>query len=163
MSDTPASLAERLQAEGQKTVEFFGNLSPNEWQSSIYTEGAHWSVKDILAHFVTAEDGVCRLLAGVLAGGEGTPEDFDIDAYNARKVASLKEASPQDLLAKFQAIRQTSIALVAGVKPEDLHRQGRHPWLGVAPVEDIIKLMYRHNQIHQRDIRRAIPRPGGEA
>ena len=46
--------------------------------------------------------------------------------------------------------------VVAHMTPEDLPKVGRHPFLGAAPLEDIIKLLYRHNQIHQRDVRRLL-------
>ncbi len=127
-----------------------------QWQQTIYAEGALWSVKDLLAHFVATESGMRRLLEDVLSGGAGSPDDFDLNAYNARKVASLKDATPDELLTQFSRLRAASVSLVAGMSADDLNRQGRHPWLGMAPLEDIIKLMYRHNQIHQRDIRRAL-------
>jgi hypothetical protein len=34
-----------------------------------------------------------------------------------------------------------------------LLHQGRHPFLGRAPLSEIIKIIYRHNQIHLREIR----------
>lgn len=156
MADTPAGLAERMRSEGEKTLQFFNNLNVQQWQQTIYAEGALWSVKDLLAHFVATESGMRRLLEDVLSGGAGSPDDFDLNAYNARKVASLKDATPDELLTQFSRLRAASVSLVAGMSADDLNRQGRHPWLGMAPLEDIIKLMYRHNQIHQRDIRRAL-------
>jgi hypothetical protein len=39
---------------------------------------------------------------------------------------------------------------------DDLAKQGRHPFLGTASLSDMIKLMYMHNQIHIRDIRRML-------
>jgi hypothetical protein len=43
-----------------------------------------------------------------------------------------------------------------GLSADDLVKTGRHPWLGIAPLEDMIQLLYRHNQIHQRDIRKLL-------
>jgi hypothetical protein len=37
----------------------------------------------------------------------------------------------------------------------DLAKLGRHPFLGITSLEDIIKMVYRHNQIHMREIRRS--------
>jgi hypothetical protein len=39
---------------------------------------------------------------------------------------------------------------------EDLGREGRHPWLGWDKIGKFLKLVYRHNMIHQRDMRRAL-------
>jgi hypothetical protein len=46
--------------------------------------------------------------------------------------------------------------MVAEMDNNDLEIQGRHPFLGVAPLSDIIKLIYRHNQIHIREIRKTL-------
>lgn len=154
--DTPASLAERLRSEGVKTVEFFRALLPEHWSVTLYTDGATWTVRDVLAHFVGAERGITRLVELIVSGEPGAPQDFDLDAYNRRKVETLREISVTELLDQFQQLRSASASLVSGLQPGDLAKTGRHPWLGVAPIEDIIKLMYRHNQIHQRDIRKAI-------
>jgi hypothetical protein len=155
MPDTPEFLSERLRDEGAKTLAFFRALTPQQWETPVYTEDAHWSVRHVLAHFVAAESGITRLVENILAGGQGTPEDFDLNAYNERKVNALKEASREELLEKFSQLRQLSSTLVRGLHPEDLAKSGRHPWLGPASLGEIVKLMYRHNQIHQRDIRKA--------
>lgn len=151
-----AKLVERLTQERDKTVQFFRQLTPANWELLIYTEGAGWRVRDVLAHIVSAESGMRRLLANILQGDPGAPEDFDLDGYNQRKVKQLQDRPVDELLDRFLALREKTIRLVESLSREDLQRQGRHPFLGVASVEDIIKLIYRHVQIHLRDIRRAI-------
>ena len=159
MTDTPAFLAERLRAEGEKTLDFFRALSPEHWTLELYTDGSCWTVRQLLAHFVATEAGFQNLIENILSEGPGAPEDFDINRYNERKVASLQEFSVSNLLAQFAEGRRGSIRLVEGMHAEDLLRTGRHPFLGVVPLEEIVKLLYRHNQIHQRDVRRRIATP----
>jgi hypothetical protein len=160
MADTPAFLAERLKREGKNTIEFFQALSPDDWQTGLYTDGAAWTVGQVLAHIVAAEHSLTRLVENILDGGAGTPEDFDLNTYNERKVDEMKALPREALLERYSALRGKLTGLVAGMSPDDLLKQGRHPWLGVAALEDIIKLIYRHNQIHQRDIRKAIEETG---
>lgn len=156
MAETPERLVARLQSEGEKTLEFFRRLPPQHWEAPVYSDGGCWSVRQILAHFVAAERGIAALIQNVLDGGEGVPEDFDLNAYNERKVSQLEAETIPSLLEQFAAYRQASIQLVARMEAQDLLRQGRHPWLGVAALEEIIQLLYRHNQIHQREIRKAL-------
>jgi uncharacterized damage-inducible protein DinB len=156
MADTAASLCERLKNEGQKTLEFFQALTPEQWEQPIYSDGSAWSVRLILAHFVSAERGILRLMENILAGGEGARSDFDIDLYNERQVGAMAELPAASLLEQYSEIRQQSLDLVGRMTPEDLERTGRHPFLGVARIVDIVKMFYRHNQIHQRDIRKAL-------
>ncbi len=154
--DTPAHLAERLRTEGQKTQEFFRALTPAHWEQDIYTDGSIWSVRAIFSHFVATEASITRLIENILAGGAGSPEDFNLNAYNERKVSQLKDTPPEELLQRFEELRIVSANLVAHMSQEDLAKNGRHPFLGLTNLEEIIKLLYRHLQIHQRDIRRAL-------
>lgn len=149
-------LTERLQSAHDSTQAFFAQLNPADWDQQIYTDGAAWSVRQVVAHFVMAEDGMARLVAGVVAGGEGVPEDFDLDSYNEYLAQKLAADSPEVLLQKFTAARQQTIEMVNRFDDADLDKLGRHPWLGMAAIEEIIKLMYRHNKIHQREIRAAL-------
>ena len=154
MPDSPAFLAERLKTEGEKTLAFFSALTPAQWQSVIYTEGAEWTVRSILAHFVTAEQGFLKLFASIRAGGPGASEDFDIDRYNASQQQKTKELTPGELLAQYQATRAEMVAVVAAFAEADLERQGRHPFLGPTILAEMVKMVYRHNQIHLRDLRK---------
>jgi len=153
-AETPEHLAERLVSEGEKTHNFFESLTPDEWQLKVYSDGTQWRVQQILAHFVASEVAFNHLISNILVGGEGTPEDFDIDVFNEREVLFYKNVPNSDLLELFNRYRRTNVTLISKMSLEDLERVGRHPFLGFAPVADIIKLIYRHNQIHQRDIRR---------
>jgi hypothetical protein len=156
MADTPEHLAERLSEDGGHVVEFFEKLAPADWEREIYTEGSRWSVRQILAHFDVTETSITRLIKDVLAGGAGAPKSFDLDGFNERTVAARRVSSPTELLSRFSAHRQATVDLVRGMSETDLALTGRHPFLGIAPLEDIIKLIYRHNLIHLRDIRRVL-------
>jgi uncharacterized damage-inducible protein DinB len=161
MPDSPDHLVIRLSTEAQKTVEFFNALAPGQWERTVYTEGSCWTVHQVLAHFVATEKAFRQLIENVLAGGSGAPEEFNIDSYNERKVASLRDFSPDELMQQFEAQRQANIELVKRMGPQDLLKTGRHPFLGMTTLEEIIQLLYRHNQIHQRDMRR-LPQAGEE-
>jgi len=156
MPDTPSFLAERLLTEGNKSVQFFRDLPGEAWDRTIYTEGTTWKTIQVLAHFVATELSLYRLLENILGGGSGAPEDFDINAYNERKVTQLVNQDADTLLAKFLQQRAATAALVSRLTQADLERQGRHPFLGRTPLAEIIKIIYRHNQIHQREMRKVL-------
>ncbi len=153
---TPDFLAKRLRAEGEKMQAFFASLSPAEWQQQVYTDGAVWRVRDVLAHFVASERGFLRLLQDVLDGGAGASPDFSIDSYNQEQVAALQTRQPDDLLQDYAQVRARTIAWVAARTPEELQQRGRHPFLGETTLAEMIKMIYRHNQIHYRDLRKLL-------
>lgn len=154
MPETVERLANRLVEEGQKTQHFFGGLSPDQWNCRLYADGAQWTVRQVLAHFVITEAGIRSLMMSILAGHAGAPEDFDLNGFNESRVSSLEDTTEKQLLERFSVERQATIEWLHSLAPQDLLKTGRHPWLGVAPLEEMIQLLYRHNQIHQRDIRK---------
>ena len=158
MSNRIKHLCKRLSRSADKAKAYFSGLSPEQMDQQIYTDGASWTINQIMAHFVMAEDGMMRLVARIVETGEGVPEDFDLDSYNEYKASKLKQTSPDQLIEKFLEAREKTIQMVSKFEDENLEITGRHPWLGIARVEDIIKLMYRHNQIHQREIRDVLER-----
>ena len=79
MPDTPASLVERLKAEAEKSVALFSALTDRQWILPVYAEGAGWTVRSMLAHYVSSERELLRLFADIQNGGPGAHEDFDLD------------------------------------------------------------------------------------
>ncbi len=156
MPETPAFLAERLKVEGEKCLAFFAALQPEQWQVEIYADGALWTVRNVLAHFVTAERGFLALFQSVWTGGEGAAEDFSIDRYNAAQQEKTRHLSPAELLAQFRDVRADLTAWVAALTEADLLKEGRHPFLGQTTLAEMIKMVYLHNHIHLRDLRKRL-------
>ena len=153
MPKSPQFLAKRLRSEGEKMTAFFAELSDADWNQTVYTEGETWTIRNVLVHFVTAEQGFLKLFPEIVAGGEGASEDFDIDRYNARQQEKAQELSIEELLLKYQDVREKMATWVESLSAADLAKEGRHPFLGKTTVEEMVKLVYRHNQIHYRDMR----------
>jgi hypothetical protein len=109
-----------------------------------------------LAHFVSSEIGRKELIIDVINGGHGAPPNFDIDAYNQQEVGKLSGNTHKYLLELFTRERAGLVKLVSALNMSDLERRGNDPYLGETSLGDMIKLTYRHPQIHLREIRRSI-------
>ncbi len=149
-------LAEKLRSEGERFVSIFADLTDEQWQKQVYTEGATWTIRNVLSHFVTSERGLLRLFENIRRGGEGASEDFSIDRYNAAMQARTQELTPQELLEQYRTTRAESVAWTSGLSESDLEKQGRHPFLGVTTIREMVKMLFLHNQLHYRDIRKAL-------
>jgi hypothetical protein len=149
-------LADKLISGGRKTKDFFENIEGDDWYQQVYSEGGNWAVHQILAHFVASEASIVRLVKYILEGNPGVPENFDIDSYNEREIHCFAKLPNDLILQRFMECRGETIQMVLELSDDDLNTEGRHPWLGIAPVGEMIKLIYRHNQIHQRDIRKTL-------
>jgi hypothetical protein len=156
MPDTPQALADRLRGEGGRVVDFFNHLSTEQWEILVYPQVSNWSLHHLLAHFVSSEVGRKELIAYVFGGDKGAPPDFEIDLFNQQEVVKLSVNSSVELLQRFNQEREILIELVSTMSPQDLTRKGNDPYLGVVSLSEIIKLTYRHLQIHLRDARRCL-------
>jgi hypothetical protein len=155
MSET-TELAEKLKSEGEKFVSIFSGLVDEQWQMEIYTEGTTWTIRNVLSHFVTSERGLIKLFEQIRQGGAGSAEDFSIDRYNAAMQARTKELTPQELLEQYKTIRAESVAWTLGLSEDDLEKQGRHPFLGLTTIREMIKMLYIHNLTHYRDMKKVL-------
>jgi DinB superfamily len=149
-------LAEKLKTEGERFVSIFSGLTDEQWSQEVYTEETTWTIRNVLAHFVTAERALVKLFEQIRQGGPGAADDFSIDRYNAAMQARTKELTPQDLLEQYRQVRANSITWVSGLKETELEIIGRHPFLEMTTIREMIKLLYIHNQTHYRDMKKAM-------
>ena len=149
-------LADKLTSEGERFATFFADLTDAQWQADVYTEGTTWSVRNVLSHFVTSERGLVKLFEESRHGGAGIADDFSIDRYNARQQEKTHELTPPELLEQYKSVRAESVKWVLGLQESDLEITGRHPFLGPTTIREMIKMLYLHNQLHYRDLKKAL-------
>lgn len=149
-------LAEKLKTEGERFLGIFSNLTDDQWNQEIYTEGTTWTIRNVLAHFVTSERGLIKLFEQIRHGGAGAAEDFSIDRYNAAMQERTKEATPEELLEQYKQVRANSVAWVFGLKENELEIIGRHPFLQMTTIREMIKMLYIHNMTHYRDMKKSL-------
>ncbi|MCI0550917.1 MAG: DinB family protein [Anaerolineae bacterium] len=149
-------LAEKLKSEGEKIYGIFSAFTDSHWNAEVYTEGATWTIRNVLSHLVTSERGLIKLFEQIRQGGEGSSVAFSIDRYNASMQARTKELSPEELLEQYKSVRAESIAWTSGLSEPDLEIRGRHPFLGLTTIREMIKMLYIHNQTHYRDMKKVL-------
>jgi hypothetical protein len=155
MSET-LELAEKLRTEGDKFIRIFSELRDEQWQAEVYTEGELWTVRNVLVHFVTSERGLVKLFEQIRQGGAGAADDFSIDRYNLSQQEKTKDLTPAELLEQYKEVRTDSVNWVSSMKDEELEIKGRHPFLGETVLREMIKMLYLHNQIHYRDMKKTL-------
>jgi len=149
-------LADKLNSEGEKFYALFAGLSDDQWSAEVYTEGETWTLRNVLAHFVTSERGLVKLFERIRQTGEGSPDDFSIDRYNTAQQQKSRNLSPQELLEQYKAVRADSIAWTLSIAEADLEKQGKHPFLGMSNIREMIKMLYIHNMTHYRDMKKVL-------
>lgn len=154
-------IAARLRSAGAETVALFSALTPEELATPVYTEDVQWSARRVLAHLVTIEKTMHWLFRNMLEGGPGSPDDFDVQRFNRSQPQKLDPLPLDELIDRFQAVREETIALVDGMAETDLDREGRHVFLGPGRLERFIRWAYEHARLHEADVRRALAQAAG--
>lgn len=149
-------LTRRLREEGEALLAQFAAFAPETWAAAVYEADPPWTVHSILAHLVSAETYLQLMIGDIQRGGPGAPAGVDVDAINAAAVADLLRFSPAELLARLAEVRRQTVALVSAFSDDDLDRRGAHPLLGEMALDDFVKLIYRHDKMHLRDVQHAL-------
>lgn len=159
MTERTEYLATRLIQQRDESLALFRSLNTDQWKTVVHSDEGQWDVRTILSHFVSSEPSMVRLIENILGGGTGAADDFDLNRFNHGRAAKMAEISADDLLAQFEQVRAATIDVVRGLTDDQLDRQGRHASQGMQTVEGIVKIIYKHNQLHERDIRHALGLP----
>ena len=156
MSDKAMQLANKLAIEGERTLAYFRGLSDDDWGKQIFEDGAMWKVRDIFEHLCISEHTLRRLFENILATGQGSPESFSVDAFNQEKTGRFAALSQDELFKLYDDTRKKTVAFTHGLDDEQLARRARHPAMGDSSLEDMLKMIYLHHQMHVRDVKRGI-------
>lgn len=160
MIDRRRELSAALEAAGEATVKFYTALTDQQLQTVVYTEEVHWTVRRVLAHLVTIEKSMHALFRNMLAGGPGSPDNFDVERFNRSQPQRLDPLPMPELIQRFRTVRAETIAIVVQMADSDLDREGRHVFLGPGRLERFIRWAYEHARLHENDVRRALEAPG---
>jgi len=143
-----------LRNNEEEIINFYKGLNAKQLGMTVYPEDPAWTVQQVLAHFITIEQSMQWLFKDILAGGPGSPEDFDIDRFNLTQPRKLDGLSLDELFAKFRSVRRNTIALVEGMADKDLDRKGRHAFHGHGRLERFVVWAYEHARLHLDDIQK---------
>ena len=61
----------------------FSGLADDQWARVAYPGPPAWTVRDVAAHLLSAEDGLRGVGQDVAAGSLGAPQGLDYDSLNA--------------------------------------------------------------------------------
>lgn len=156
MTDRRSDIIQKLEKNVAGSITFFRSLKPEELDVKVYPDDESWTVKQILAHFITIERSMQWLFKNILSGGSGSPEDFDFEKYNRTQPKKFFSLTFDELIGQFRLVRQDTVAIVSGMKENDLDREGLHAFHGHGKLERFICWAYEHVDIHENDIRKAL-------
>ena len=149
-------LADKLASEGERVLAYFRSLTAEDWAKPVYSEGPGWKVRDIFEHLIISEETLTILYERILREGRGVEEGFDRDQFNDEHTGGLSSLSLGDLGTRYAQTRAHTVDFTRPLTDEQLAIRARHPALGDATLEEMLKLMHVHHSMHMRDVKRSL-------
>jgi DinB superfamily len=110
-----------------------------------------WCAKEVLGHVIETERrGFAGRIRNILEGDEPA-----LAAWDQRQVAAERldcERDAAELLREYLQQRETSMGLVAGLRPDQLDRAGVHERVGRLTVRDLLHEWVHHDRGHLRQL-----------
>jgi DinB superfamily len=167
MKETPQQYTQRIvsHTEGKKplavqaaTAKNLGRLIKGLPTAKLRKRPApdKWSVSEILAHLAETEI-VGGFRMRLILGAPGTPVPaFDQDAWVIS--GHYAKRDPRKSLEQFREMRETNLALLKSLTPEQWKHHGIHAERGVETIEHIVRLYAGHDINHTGQIEQILGR-----
>lgn len=131
-------------------------LSSEQWQTPVFSEGQTWTVRDVVAHLVENERGMSIHIHKIRKGRETVPENFDLQEWNAGLKSRAGDVQPGELRKQLVEVRQRTLQEMETLSPAEWELTGRHPFRGVITIEQYYETMADHEATHTQDIKTAL-------
>jgi hypothetical protein len=156
MSDRKQAIRQHLETTRSALMSTLSAVGAADWDRPVASSDGAWTVKQALAHLVSAESGQLGTGQRMLAGEAKLGEGFSLDIWNQRQVAKRKDQTPESLLDEISASRQKLLAWIDGLAESDLDQSGQHGAGDVITVEHLCYRIGKHEATHAVEIKRAL-------
>jgi len=113
-----------------------------------------WSVSEIVAHLADAEI-VGSFRIRLILGAPGTPiVAFDQDSWVIS--GHYEKRDPRKSIEQFRMLRETNLALLKSLTPEQWKHYGMHSERGQETIEHIVRMFAGHDINHLQQIERIL-------
>jgi hypothetical protein len=165
-------MAETVQEYRKRVIDHVGTQNPVKLQAAAHKKIARlvkgvpasklrkrpapgkWSVAEIAAHLADVEI-VVGYRMRVILGAPGTPiQAFDQDAWVLS--GHYEKRDTRKAIEQFRVLRETNLALLKSLAPEQWKHFGMHSERGEESIELIVRMMAGHDLNHIQQIERIL-------
>src|SRR5689334_20660727 len=100
---------EKLAQARQELLTLLNSLTPDQWNSSVFSENETWTVATVVSHLIDGERGMSIQIHKTRKGEPTVPEGFDINRWNAGVKKRIGDLSPAELLASLESTRAKTL------------------------------------------------------
>ena len=140
----------------QKLTALLQSLTPEQWQTQIFSEGSTWTVATAVSHIIDAERGMSIQVHKARKGEPTIPEGFDIDRWNAKVQERIGDLSPAELLEKLDATRSKTLEVLNSLSEDEWSMTGRHPSRGIITIEQYYETIAAYVHLYLPDVQKGL-------
>lgn len=143
---------DRLAASRARLNAVLDAVPADAWERQIYSDGAQWTLRQLLIHLMVSDRGQNNVVMGIAADREVIPPDYDVNRYNQRSVEKQAEVTVEQARAGLVESRQQLLTWIDTADEAILDKQGRHALMQILTIAQIFNVMSRHEEGHANDI-----------
>ena len=155
-TDRKEILKQKMSGARTALTNLLSQLTPEQWQTPVFSEQQTWTVQYIVAHLTDAEQGMSIQVHKIRKGQETLPEGFDLNQWNAGVQERVGTLTVAELLDRMPKVRARTLQVLDSINEEEWELQGRHPSRGLITIEQYYETIAGHDMTHTRDIKRAL-------
>lgn len=155
MSDRITAYKQKL-ADSLAYVELVLGQVGDQWEAQVYSEGAAWTVRQLLIHLVITDKGHNGMMMAAVKGENTIPDDFDLERFNRRSVEKRAEMTPDELLNALRASAAERNIWLDTIDDAALEKTGRHGTMQILSVAQMLDIVSAHERTHAGDIARVL-------
>lgn len=156
MSDRIAQHIEKIKASHANLNAILDTVPSQLWEQQIYSDGAQWTVRQLLLHLMISNAGQNKLIMGIASGKEMIPPDYDLERYNKRSVEKQAEVTPEQARAALAESHHALLAWLDSVDDAVLDIIGRDVTLEMVTIEYMLEVVASHATDHAADIAKLV-------
>lgn len=151
MSAQLDNILPKMQATHQKYKAYVTALA--EDATAQPSPGNAWNPREITSHLLDAERAHRRFIEAVASGNPPAKlENFDLDAWNAGRIAKRAGQSLAELLAAYDEERAQTVAVLQALPADAWEKTGDHPALGHVSIEYGARIIGLHERSHLQEM-----------
>ena len=140
----------------EELLKVIGQMEIADWDRPVQSAEGGWTVKQMMLHLATSENGQINTGKAIVAGQPTVPDDFDLNRYNNRQVEKNQTKQPPEILFGMAESHQKLLAFLDQVTAEDLEKRGKHGRGDVISLEQLFCRIGEHEAEHTAEIKQAL-------
>lgn len=156
-----AKALQHLEEVRSRTLALIEGVAPDELERATAPNG--WTARDVLAHLALSEADHRMAIDHQDEARQLAEGGFDLDAWNARRLAEAAHLSISEILDLMARERATTLALLQQMDEADL--TGRivfHPVFGDLALGKVFRIIAYHERMHHADLAQALGQQAGD-